>query len=222
MMAVARRLSEAESWLRSGAWPGWDLDQLCGSDIWGKTLGIVGFGRIGREMARRAAGFRMRTLYHNRTRLSPEIDSKFAAEFVSFDRLLSESDFITLHLPLTTTTRHLMNAEAFAKVKRTAYLINTSRGPIVDERALAEALQAGQIAGAALDVFEFEPKVTPELLALKNVVLTPHIGSGSLETRTKMARIAADTVVAMFEGRRPPTILNPEVLGTRQPPGRNA
>lgn len=222
MMAVARRLPEAESWLRSGTWPGWDLDQLCGADIWGKTLGIVGFGRIGREMARRAGGFRMRTLYHNTTRVIPEIESEFAAEFVSFDRLLSESDFIALHVPLTPATRHLMNAEAFAKMKRTAYLINTSRGPIVDEGALAEALQAGKIAGAALDVFEFEPTVTPALLALKNVVLTPHIGSGSLETRTKMAVTAADNVVAMFEGRRPPTILNPEVLGTQHPAGWSA
>ncbi len=213
MMAVARRLSEAEAWLRAGTWPGWDLDQLCGADIWGKTLGIVGFGRIGREMARRAKGFRMRTLYHDTMRVGTEIESKFAAEFVSFDRLLLESDFITLHVPLLPATRHLMNAQTLAKMKRTAFLVNTSRGPVVDEAALAEALQAGKIAGAALDVFEFEPTVTPALLAQKNVVLTPHIGSGSLETRTKMAVTAADNVVALFEGRRPPTILNPEVLG---------
>jgi glyoxylate reductase len=216
MMAVARRLAEAETWLRAGTWPGWNLDQLCGADIWGKTLGIVGFGRIGREMARRAKGFRMRTLYNDAVRVGPEIESKFAAEFVSFDRLLLESDFITLHVPLLPTTRHLMNAQTLAKMKRTAFLVNTSRGPVVEEAALVDALKAGTIAGAALDVFEFEPKVSPELRAMKNVVLTPHIGSASLETRTKMAMVAADNVVALFEGRRPPTILNPEVLGTKQ------
>ena len=212
MMAVARRLIEAEAWLRSGTWPGWDLDQLCGADIWGKTLGIVGFGRIGREMARRAKGFRMRTLYHDRARVASEIESKLAAEFVSFERLLMESDFVTLHVPLLPETRHLINAKTLAQMKPSAYLVNTSRGPVVDETALAEALQSGKIAGAALDVFEFEPKVTPALVGLNNVVLTPHIGSGSLETRTKMAVTAAENVIALFEGRRPPTILNPEVL----------
>jgi glyoxylate reductase len=215
MMAVARRLIEAEAWLRSGTWPGWDLDQLCGADIWGKTLGIVGFGRIGREMARRAKGFRMRTLYHDSARVASEIESKLAAEFVSFERLLIESDFVSLHVPLTRETHHLFGAKTIGQMKPTAYLINTSRGPVVDEAALAEALKAGKIAGAALDVFEFEPKVSPALLALKNVVLTPHIGSGSLETRTKMAVTAAENVVALFEGRRPPTILNPEVLGAQ-------
>jgi lactate dehydrogenase-like 2-hydroxyacid dehydrogenase len=212
MMAVARRLFEADAWLRSGTWPGWDLDQLCGADIWGKTLGIVGFGRIGREMARRAKGFRMRTLYHDAARVGSEIESKLAAEFVSFDRILIESDFITLHVPLTPGTHHLFDSKTLAQMKPTAYLVNTSRGPVVDEAALVEALKSGKIAGAALDVFEFEPKISPELIALKNVVLTPHIGSASLETRTKMALTAADNVIALFEGRRPPTLLNPEVL----------
>ena len=212
MMAAARRLSEAETWLRSGTWPGWDLDQLCGADIWGKTLGIVGFGRIGREMARRAKGFRMRTLYHDAVRVGSEIESKLAAEFVSFDRILMESDFITLHVPLTAQTHHLFSTKTFAQMKPTAYVVNTSRGPVVDEAALVEAIKSGKIAGAALDVFEFEPKVSPELLALKNVVVTPHIGSASLETRTKMALVAADNVIAQFEGRRPPTLINPEVL----------
>jgi lactate dehydrogenase-like 2-hydroxyacid dehydrogenase len=212
MMAAARRLSEAETWLRSGTWPGWDLDQLCGADIWGKTLGIVGFGRIGREMARRAKGFRMRTLYHDAARVGSEIESKLAAEFVSFERILFESDFITLHVPLTAQTHHLFGTKTFAQMKPTAYVVNTSRGPVVDEAALLEAIKSGKIAGAALDVFEFEPKVSPELLALKNVVVTPHIGSASLETRTKMALVAADNVIALFEGRRPPTLINPEVL----------
>src|SRR5262249_2959575 len=160
-----------------GTWPGWDLDQLCGADIWGKTLGIVGFGRIGREMARRAKGFRMRTLYHDTVRVASEIESKMAAEFVSFDRILLESDFISLHVPLLPTTRHLFSTEAFGRMKKSAYLVNTSRGPVVDEAALVEALNSGKIAGAALDVFEFEPKVSPALLACKNCVLTPHIGS---------------------------------------------
>ena len=181
----------------------------------GEDARIVGFGRIGREMARRAKGFRMRTLYHDAARVASEIESKMAAEFVSFERLLIESDFITLHVPLTRETHHLFDAKTIAQMKPTAYLVNTSRGPVVDEAALAEALKTGKIAGAALDVYEFEPKVSPELVALKNVVLTPHIGSGSLETRTKMAMTAAENVIALFEGRRPPTILNPEVLAAQ-------
>ena len=212
LMAVARRILEGDAWMRSGTWPGWDLDQLCGGDIWGKTLGIIGFGRIGRGVAQRAQGFRMKILYNDQVRVAPEVEQSVNAEFVDRDRLFAESDFISLHVPLLPDTRHLINAESLKKMKRTAYLINTSRGPVIDEAALDAALAAGTIAGAALDVYENEPKVYPGLASRKNVVLTPHIASASIETRTKMAVMAADNVLAVFTGRRPPNALNPDVL----------
>ncbi|MGB9404489.1 MAG: D-glycerate dehydrogenase [Candidatus Acidiferrales bacterium] len=212
LMAVARRLIEGESWIRAGDWPGWNLDQLCGTDVWGKTLGILGFGRIGQDVAKRSRGFDMRILYHNRTRAPRDVEEGHRAEYVELDRLFAESDFISIHVPLTPETRHLINAENLNKMKRTAFLINTSRGPVVDEAALAAALEAGTIAGAALDVYENEPTVHPGLIPLLNVVLAPHMGSGSVETRTKMAVMAAENVVAFFDGRRPPNAINPEVL----------
>ena len=212
LMAVARRLIEGETWLRSGTWPGWDLDQLCGADVWGKTLGVYGFGRIGREVARRSLGFKMRVIYYSNHRAPEEVERELHAEYVDRDRLIAESDFLSLHVPLTPDTRHLISAETFSRMKRTAFLINTTRGPVVDEAALAVALASGVIAGAALDVFEHEPKVHPALIPLKNVVLAPHMGSGSIETRTKMAVMAAQNAVALFQGRRPPNVLNPEAL----------
>jgi glyoxylate reductase len=213
LMAIARRLIEGNDWIRAGTWTGWDLDQLCGSDIWGKTLGILGFGRIGRGVARRAQGFHMRILYNDAIHAPADAEKELHAEFVERDRLFAESDFISVHVPLLPDTRHLINKENLAKMKPTAYLVNTSRGPVVDEAALATALEAGQIAGAALDVFENEPKVHPALVRRKDVILTPHIASASLETRTKMAMMAAENVVALFDGRRPPNTINPEVLG---------
>ena len=212
LMAVARRVVEGDAWVRSGTWNGWDLDQLVGGDVHGKTLGIIGFGRIGQRMARRALGFDMRVLYANRRRASADAEKDLRAELAPMDRLLAGSDFVSLHVPLLPDTRHLINAASFSKMKRTAYLINTTRGPVVDEAALVEALKAGQIAGAGLDVYEHEPKVHPGLLPLKNVVLTPHIGSASVETRTKMAVMAAENVAALFSGRRPPNALNPEAI----------
>jgi glyoxylate reductase len=212
MLAVARRLVEADAWLRAGNWTGWQLDQFCGADVWGKTLGIIGFGRIGRGVARRAQGFAMRVIYYNRTRVAEDFEKELRAEFVSLDRLFAESDFISLHVPLTQETRHLINAANLQKMKRSAFLINTSRGPVVDEAALAAALEARTIAGAALDVYEREPQVNPALIPLKNVVLAPHLGSNSLETRTKMAVMAATNVAAYFEGRQPPNALNPDAL----------
>jgi glyoxylate reductase len=212
LMAIARRVLEGDAWIRAGAWPGWDLDQLCGADVWGKTLGILGFGRIGRGVARRAEGFRMRILYNDAIRASAETERELGAEFVERDRLFAESDFISVHVPLLPETRHLISTGNLGKMKRTAYLINTSRGPVVDEAALAAALEAGTITGAALDVFENEPKVHPALVGRKDVILTPHIASASVETRTKMAVMAAENVVALFAGRRPPNALNPEVL----------
>jgi glyoxylate reductase len=212
LMAIARRVGEGEAWLRSGTWPGWDLDQLCGGDIWGKTLGVLGFGRIGRGVARRSLGFNMRVLYSDAVRAPIEVEKDLHAEFVDRDRLFRESDFISLHVPLLPDTRHLISKDNLEKMKRTAYLVNTSRGPVVDEAALAEALENKKIAGAALDVFEFEPKVHPNLIARKDVILTPHIASASLETRTKMAVMAANNVVAYFQGKRPPNALNADAL----------
>jgi glyoxylate reductase len=212
LMAIARRVGEGEAWLRSGTWPGWDLDQLCGGDIWGKTLGVLGFGRIGRGVARRSLGFNMRVLYSDAVRAPAEVEKELHAEFVDRDRLFRESDFVSLHVPLLPDTRHLISKDNLEKMKRTAYLVNTSRGPVVDEAALAEALENKKIAGAALDVFEFEPKVHPNLIARKDVILTPHIASASLETRTKMAVMAANNVVAYFQGKRPPNALNADAL----------
>lgn len=212
LMAIARRLLEGDAWMRSRTWPGWDLDQLCGADIWGKTLGLLGFGRIGRGVARRAQGFGMRILYSDALRAPAEVEKELHAEFVDRDRLFAESDFISVHVPLLQETRHLISTENLVKMKRTAYLINTSRGPVVDEAALAAALEARKIAGAALDVYENEPKVHPALMSRKDVILTPHIASASVETRTKMAVMAAENVVAFFDGRQPPNALNPEVL----------
>jgi len=214
LMAVARRVVEGDAWMRSGTWPGWDLDQLLGGDIWGKTLGVVGFGRIGRGVARRSQGFQMRVLYHDDVRAAADVERELHAEFVDFDRLLRESDFISLHVPLLPGTRHLISKDAFGKMKPTAYLINTARGPVVDEAALIEALEQKKIAGAALDVYEHEPKVDPALVARRDVILAPHIASASVETRTKMAVMAANNASALFEGRRPPNALNPEVLGS--------
>jgi glyoxylate reductase len=213
LMAVARRLVEGDAWMRSGTWPGWDLDQLLGGDVWGKTLGIVGFGRIGRGLARRALGFQMRVLYHDGIRAPLDVEKELRAERADLDRLLGESDFISLHVPLLPETRHLISTAAFTKMKPSAYLINTSRGPVVDEAALAVALEAKKIAGAALDVYEQEPKVYPALIARKDMILAPHIASATIDTRTKMAVMAATNAAAIFEGRRPLNALNADALG---------
>jgi glyoxylate reductase len=211
LMAVARRLVEADRLARSGEWRQWNLDQLCGTDIWGKTLGIIGFGRIGRAVARRAAGFRMRVIYNSTTRAPAEIERELSAEFMERDGVLAEADFLSLHVPLRENTRGLIGSAELAKMKRTAFLINTTRGPVVQEAALVAALEQGTIAGAALDVFESEPLIN-DGLRRDNVVLAPHLGSASIETRTKMAMIAVENAVALFSGKQPPTILNPEVL----------
>ena len=213
LMAVARRLGEAEALARSGNWKNWDLDQLVGTDVWGKTLGIVGFGRIGRAVARRAGGFQMKVIYTDAVRTAEATEKELKAEFRDMNALLAESDFISVHVPLLPETRGLFDTEKFSRMKTTAFLINTSRGPVVDEAALVAALKAKKIAGAGLDVYENEPIIHPGLKRA-NVVLAPHIASASLETRTKMACIAAENVVAHFKGQRPPNILNPEVLKT--------
>ncbi len=211
MMAVDRRLGEGEHLARSGNWKGWNLDQLCGSDVWGKTLGIVGFGRIGRAMARRALGFQMKVLYTDAVKAPADVVQALNAEYRDMNSLLAESDFISLHVPLTPETRGLFDAPKFYRMKPTAFLINTARGPVVDEAALVAALDAGKIAGAALDVYENEPFIHPGLKR-PNVVLAPHLASASTETRTKMAVIAANNVVALFKGQMPPNMLNASVL----------
>ena len=211
LMAVARRLVEGDRMARSGAWTKWNLDQLCGTDVWGKTLGIIGLGRIGRAVARRASGFRMRIIYNSTTRAPVEIEKELNAEFVSRDAVFEQADFLSLHVPLNAATRGLVGPAELVKMKRTAFLINTTRGPVVQEAALIDALERGLIAGAALDVFEREPLI-PEGLRRDNVVLAPHLGSASVETRTRMALIAVENAIALFEGKRPPTTLNPEAL----------
>jgi len=211
LMAVARRLPEGEALVRSGNWKGWNLDQLCGADVWGKTLGIVGFGRIGRAMARRASGFQMKVIYTDALRAPEDVETSLNTEFRDMNALLAESDFVTLHVPLLPETRGMFDASKFFRMKPTAFLVNTSRGPVVDEAALVAALEAKKIAGAALDVFENEPFIHPGLKR-PNVVLTPHEASASIETRSKMALMAANNIVALFKGQRPANMLNPELL----------
>jgi glyoxylate reductase len=211
MMAVARRLAEGEQLARSGNWKGWNLDQLCGADIWGKTLGLVGFGRIGRAVARRALGFHMKVIYTDAVKAPNEVAKSLNVEYRDMNALLAESDFISLHVPLMPETRGLFDSPKFYRMKPTAFLINTSRGPVVEEAALVAALDAKKIAGAALDVYENEPFIHPGLKR-PNVVLAPHLASASLETRTKMAAMAANNVVALFKGQMPPNMLNPAVL----------
>jgi glyoxylate reductase len=212
LMAIARRVVEGDSFLRAGKFNGWGIQMLMGGDIYGQTLGIVGMGRIGRGMARRASGFDMRILYYDEFRLPEDQERDLGLEYVDLDSLLSESDFVSLHTPLTPETRHVISSERLALMKPTAYLINTSRGACVYEEHLARALRDGQIAGAALDVFENEPQVHPDLLDLSNVILTPHIASASVATRTRMATMAAENCLAVLAGREPPNIVNPEVL----------
>jgi glyoxylate reductase len=200
LLAAARRLGEAERYLRAGKFRGWTPFMFTGRDVNHATLGIIGMGRIGRAVARRAKGFQMRTIYTD-ARRNEDAEREVGATYVSLDELLAQSDFVSLHTPLLPETRHLMNAERLRKMKRTAILINSSRGPVVDEHALAEALRDGVIAGAGLDVFEKEPAVDPLIMTLENVVLLPHIASASEETRTKMAVRAAQNVLAFLDGK---------------------
>ena len=200
MLAAARRIPEAERFLRAKKYRGWTPFLFLGTDVYEATLGIVGMGRIGRAMARRATGFRMKILYTDAVR-NEAAEKEFGARYVSMDELLAESDFVTLHVPLMNETRHLIDAKRLRQMKRSAILINGSRGPVVDERALAEALRDRVIAAAALDVFEREPEVEPLLLELENVVLVPHIASASERTRVRMAVRAAENVVAFLDGK---------------------
>ena len=200
MLAAARRLPEAERFLRAGKYRGWTPFLFLGVDVYEATLGIVGMGRIGKAMARRAMGFRMAILYADAMRSEPA-EKEFGAKFVSLDELLARSDFVTLHVPLLPETRHLIDAKRLRQMKKTAILINASRGPVVDERALAEALRDRVIAGAGLDVYEHEPQVEPLLLELENVVLLPHVASASERTRVRMAVRAAENILAFLDGK---------------------
>ncbi len=212
MLAVARRVLEGHALAVSGEWAGWAPLQLLGQDLKGKTLGIVGMGRIGLEVAKRAQTFNMTVRYHNRSRDS-EAEKRLGVQFESdLYALLAASDVVTLHCPLTDETRHLIDKKAFETMKPNAILINTARGEIVDEQALVEALTAGRIWGAGLDVFEFEPRVSDALKGLPNVVLAPHLGSATQNTRNAMATLCAEAVVSVLKGERVPHILNPEVL----------
>jgi glyoxylate reductase len=197
ILAAARRIWEAESDVRAGKWPGWDIDQYLGRDVHGAVLGVVGFGRIGQAVGRRAAGFGMEVLHHTRR------DTGMTGWRSDLDRLLAESDIVTLHVPLTDETQHLIDARRLALMRPDAVLVNTSRGPVVDEEALAVALEKGAIFAAGLDVYEHEPEVHPRLLVAPRTVLLPHIGSASLATRTRMAWVAAVNVVAVLAGDRP-------------------
>ena len=209
MLATARRITEVESTIRNGQWTGWRLKQWLGVDVHHATLGIVGMGRIGQAIAKRAAGFDMKVLYHNRKRAAPEIERRLNATYVSMDALLARSDFIILQMPYTPDTHHLIGEVQLKKMKPTAILINSTRGGVVDDKALIEALNSGTIRAAGLDVFENEPKLDPGFLKLKNVVLAPHIGSSTEATRRAMAMTAAKNLVAALTGQPPPNWVNP-------------
>jgi glyoxylate reductase len=212
LLAVARRVVEGDQLVRAGIFPGAQSAHLLGAWVHGKTIGLIGGGgRIGRAVAKRAQGFSMRTLYWT-PRRKPENEERAAGlEYVPYDRLLAESDFVSVHAPLNAETRHLVGERELRLMKPTAFLVNSSRGPIVDEKALVRALKERRIAGAGLDVYENEPQVEPELIAMKNVVLTPHLGSAVTELRESMANVVADNIMAVLEGRQPPNCWNPEI-----------
>jgi glyoxylate reductase len=215
LMAAARRVVEGDNFARSGQWKAWGLQMLLGHDVFGKTLGIIGFGRIGQAVARRAMGFNMSIQYFD-TQPVPASAVPPGVREVSLEALFSTSDFISVHVPLLPETTHLLNAGTFAAMKPNCIVVNTSRGPVVDEKALAEALKSGTIAAAGLDVYEREPEIEPALLELQNVVLAPHIASASRETRLRMCMMAAENLVAGLKGERPPNLVNPEAMGNRR------
>ncbi len=217
LMAVARRVVEADKYVRGSRWKvGWHPMMMQGRDVYGATLGIVGLGRIGCAIAKRAKGFDMKVLYYDIVR-RPDFEKEYDIHFTELDQIFKTADFITINAPLTKETQHLVNENRLKTMKKTAYLINNARGPIVDELALYKALKEGWIAGAGLDVFEQEPTpVTNPLLNLDNVVVAPHISSASHETRSKMAEMVAENLVAFFEGKTPPNLVNPDVVKTKK------
>ena len=216
ILAAARRVVDLDRRTRAGEWTCWAPLLFLSREVSGKTLGVVGLGRIGRAVARRARAFGMRVLYHSRSRLEAEEERDLGVEYAEKDELLATADFVSLHVPLSAETRHLIGRRELGLMKPTAYLINTSRGPVVDEAALVEALKARRIEGAGLDVYESEPMLTPGLAALDNAVLLPHVGSATVETRTKMARMAAENLLSALRGERPAHVVNPEVWPRRR------
>jgi glyoxylate reductase len=216
LMAAARRVVEGDKFARAGKFKAWGPKMFLGHDVYGKTLGLVGLGRIGQAVARRAAGFNMRVVFYDSEPIPEQVIKDLGVTRLPLDELLRISDFISLHVPLFPETHHLLNDRTFAVMKPNCIVINTSRGPVVDEKALARAVRDRKIAGAGLDVFEREPEIEPELLAMENVVLAPHIASASDETREKMCMIAADNLLAVLKGQRPPNLLNPEVWDNRR------
>jgi lactate dehydrogenase-like 2-hydroxyacid dehydrogenase len=216
-MAAARRVTEAERWLRAGNWKeGWKHDRLLGQDVHHATLGIIGMGRIGQAIARRARGFSMRVLYHNRNRAPKAVEKALGAKYASLEKLLKESDFLSLNLPYSPEARHLIGARELALMKPTAVIINAARGGIIDDAALIQALKERRIAAAGLDVFEGEPKFNPGFLELDNVALVPHIGSATRATRVAMVKLAVKNLTVALSGRRPPSLLNPEAWPKRR------
>ncbi|MBN1574503.1 MAG: D-glycerate dehydrogenase [Deltaproteobacteria bacterium] len=215
IFAAGRRIVEADLFTRSGRWKGWEPTQFLGADIYGATIGIVGMGNIGKAVAVRAHGLGMKIIYQNEERVN-NIEKELKAKYLHLDQLLSSADFVTLHVPLTEETRHLIGERELKMMKETAYLINTSRGKVVDESALVSALKSGEIAGAGLDVFENEPEIDRGLLKLKNAVILPHIGSATRTARTKMATMAAENLTAMLEGGKIPNLVNPEYKNLKQ------
>jgi glyoxylate reductase len=212
LLSAARNIALGDKLFRQGIYPGSQSNHLAGYAVSGKTLGLVGFGRIGQAVARRGRGFGMKIIYSDPRQLPAAEEAKFEAGYRSFDDLLREADFVSMHPQLTPETRHLMSDKQFALMKPTAFIVNTSRGPIIDEAALVRALKAKKIAGAGLDVYEHEPAVSPDLVAMTNVVLTPHLGSGVLELREGMAHVVVDNIIALIENKPPVSCLNPQVL----------
>ena len=215
ILALARRVVEADEATRRGAYKGWEPDVFLGTNLIGKTLGIVGLGRIGSMVARRAAGYKMNVLYNKRAP-DPEAERELGVKFVTLDELLSSSDFISLHVPLTPETRHMINKDTFAKMKKGSYLINTARGQIVDERDLVDALASAQIAGAALDVFDNEPNISPELIANQKVITTPHIASATWEARNNMGEQAVSAIIDTLKNVKPQNMVDEKVWDIRR------
>jgi glyoxylate reductase len=212
ILAAGRRVAEGDRYVRGGHWMHWEWNCLWGTEMHGRTLGLYGFGRIAHATARRARGFSMRILYHARHRVSASVEKEFGAEFVDRETLLRQSDFLSLHVPLTPETHHSIGEPELASMKPSAFIINAARGPIIDEEALVQALQEGRLAGAGLDVFENEPRVHPALMAMDNVTMLPHVGSATAETRLRMALLASENLLAALRGERPPNLVNPEAL----------
>ena len=215
-MAAARRIAEADRFVRAGKFDAWGPKMMLGHDIFGKTLGLLGLGRIGQAVARRARGFNMKILFHDPEPIPDSVIQELGVEAVSLEDIYRRCDFISLHVPLLPETTHLLNDRTFSLMKRNCIVVNTSRGPVVDEKALVRALTTGTIAGAALDVFEREPQIEPELLRLENVVIAPHIASASYETRFKMSSMTADNLLCVLKDVRPPNLVNTEMWERRR------